>query len=179
MQQGTDMGGSPKGQQQNDICQDPKYEPFSKVYPGVIWVSAQNDSFSISGQSKEIPYLLLRSGTLGGSGVFYKHLKAAHERASAVNNYQAQKGHHASSKIYQPTEIFSTTYHASMPSFWPCWSQGLPSEKEQMRRKTTHVGERKRINIPSPTTAGPHLKEGRCVDSEFNKEFLLSLEFTF
>lgn len=46
------------------------------------------------------------------------------------------------------------------------------TEMKQLRSKR-HDGGKKRKNMPLATTAGPQLKEGRCVNSELRKKFLL------
>lgn len=140
---GVDMGLSPKGQQQSNICHGPKYQPLSRINPGVTWLSVQEDSVNLSGQSKEISHPLIRSSPFGGCGVFWKHLKVSHERASAVSNYQAQKGHLANSEEYQPTEMFSTTYHASTPYKWPSWSRGCQLRRNRWGERQ-HRGMRER-----------------------------------
>lgn len=55
------MGLNPISQQQNNLCQGPNYGPLTWIKPGVIYVSTQEDSFNLSGQSKEVSHILLRS----------------------------------------------------------------------------------------------------------------------
>lgn len=178
MQQGVEMGLSPNSQQQSNICHGPKYQPPNRINPGVTWLSVQEDSFNLCSQSKEISHPLIRSGSLGGCGVsenIWKYPMRGHQLWATT---KPRKGTLPIQKSISQQKCFLPPTTPPRPiSDLP--GAGLPNEKEQMRRKTTQGDERKRINILPATMAGPQLKEGRCVDSELNKEFLLFLDFTF